>query len=176
MRRNLVLIAGAIALQSPLLAQEVGKPAPAFEVTTLNGQRFKSSDSEDEVLIVNFWATWCTFCREEMPALETYFQRHRSQGLRVLAVSMDAPEEDDKVREIMRSYSYPGALGREGNLKGFGRIWRLPMTFVIDRQGVLRNAGSLGKSKVDLATLESEVTPLLRSQSAIPPTGEKPRH
>jgi len=149
-------------------ALEEGKPAPQFEITTLDGKVFKSSEAGGDVIVVNLWATWCTFCREEMPALETYYQRHKTEGLRMIAVSMDEANEDAKVREIMQTYSYAGGVSRLSKLKGFGRIWRLPMTFVIDRKGVLRRDGSEGDPKIDLATLEKEVTPLLKA-------GEAPR-
>ena len=145
---------GATALQE-------GKPAPEFEITLLDGKVFKSSEAKGEVIVVNLWATWCTYCREEMPALEKYYQRHKVDGLRLIAVSMDDDADDGKMRQVMQSYSYPGGIARLSKLKGFGRIWRLPMTFVIDRNGILRKDGSEGDPKVDLASLERVVTPLL---------------
>jgi thiol-disulfide isomerase/thioredoxin len=147
-------------------ALEEGKPAPYFEITTSDGKVFKSSEARGEVIVVNLWATWCTFCREEMPALEAYYQRHKAEGLRMVAISMDEASEDGKVREIMQSYSYAAGVGRLSNLKGFGRIWRLPMTFVIDRNGILRRDGSEGDPKIDLASLERVVTPLLKAGEA----------
>ena len=149
---------------SSATALQEGKPAPLFEVTTLDGKVFQSSEAKGEVIIVNLWATWCTYCREEMPALETYYQRHKADGLRLIAVSMDEASEENKMREIMRSYGYTGGIGRLSNLKGFGRIWRMPMTFVIDRNGILRKDGSEGDPKVDLTSLERDVTPLLRAR------------
>ena len=164
-----VLLAVFLVLGAPsATALQEGKPAPLFEVTTLDGEVFKSSEAKGEVIIVNLWATWCTYCREEMPALETYYQRHKADGLRLIAVSMDEASEDGKIREVMQSYSYTAGIGRLSNLKGFGRIWRMPMTFVIDRNGILRKDGSEGDPKVDLASLEREVTPLLKAS-------EKPR-
>jgi peroxiredoxin len=144
-------------------ALEEGKPAPAFEIALADGTVFKSGEARGEVLIINLWATWCAFCREEMPALESYYQQHKGEGLHLIAVSMDEADAEAKAREIMQAYSYPVGIGRQSKLKGFGRIWRLPMTFVIDRQGILRRDGSEGEPKVDLATLEKQVTPLLRN-------------
>ena len=95
--------------------------------------------------------------------METYYQKHKTEGLRMIAVSMDEADEDAKVREIMQGYGYTGGVGRLSKLKGFGRIWRLPMTFVIDRNGILRRDGSEGEPKIDLASLEKEVTPLLKA-------------
>jgi len=144
-------------------ALEEGKPAPHFEIATADGKVFKSSEAHGEVIVVHLWATWCPFCREEMPALETFYQRHKAEGLRLIAVSMDEAGEDDKAREIMRSYRYVDGIGRLSKLNGFGRIWRLPMTFVIDRHGILRKDGSEGDPKIDLAALEKVVTPLLQA-------------
>lgn len=146
-------------------ALEVGKPAPAFEIAMGDGTRLASADTRGEVLVLNLWATWCTYCREEMPALEAYYQRHKGQGLRIVAVDMDDADAADEVRRVMRSFSYTAGIGRLSKLDGFGRIWRLPMTFVIDRDGVLRRDGSEGAPTVDLATLEREVTPLLGAES-----------
>lgn len=143
-------------------ALEEGKPAPTFEIAQADGKVFKSEEARGEVVIINLWASWCTFCREEMPALESYYQQHKGEGLRLIAVSMDEADAEAKAREIMQAYSYPAGIGRQSKLKGFGRIWRLPMTFVIDRQGILRRDGSAGEPKVDLATLEKQVTPLLK--------------
>lgn len=70
-------------------ALEEGMPAPYFEIATTDGKVFKSSEAKGEVIVVNLWATWCTFCREEMPAMEAYYQRHKAEGLRMIAVSMD---------------------------------------------------------------------------------------
>jgi cytochrome c biogenesis protein CcmG, thiol:disulfide interchange protein DsbE len=150
---------------SGVQALDEGKPAPDFEIATLDGKVFKSSEADGDVIVINLWATWCSFCREEMPALETYYQRHKSAGLRMIAVSMDDPAEQGKVREIMKSYGYAGGFGHLSKLKGFGRIWRLPMTFVIDRQGILRKDGSTGEPNIDLATLEEVVTPLLAASA-----------
>ena len=157
------LLAGAVPCANAL---EEGKPAPHFEIATADCKTFNSSEARSEVIVVHLWATWCPFCREEMPALETFYQRHKAEGLKMIAVSMDEAGEDGKAREIMRAFHYTDGIGRLSNLNGFGRIWRLPMTFVIDRHGILRRDGSDGDPKIDLASLEKLVTPLLQADSA----------
>jgi thiol-disulfide isomerase/thioredoxin len=152
-----------LAATPAAVALEVGKPAPDFEIASADGKVFKSSEASGEVVVINFWATWCSYCRAEMPALETYYRRHKAEGLRMIAVNMDAAGADAQASEIMRSYSYSAGIGRLSHLHGFGRIWRLPMTFVVDRNGILRRDGSVGEPGIDLATLEREVTPLLTS-------------
>jgi cytochrome c biogenesis protein CcmG, thiol:disulfide interchange protein DsbE len=156
-------VVAVLALAAPCAhALDAGEAAPPFEIATMDGRTFKSAEARGEVVVINLWATWCTFCREEMPALEAYYRRHKDEGLRLIAVSMDDAAGNDAARDVMRGYSYPGGVGRLSQLKGFGRIWRLPMTFVIDRDGILRKDGSEGEPKVDLESLEKVVTPLLR--------------
>ncbi|HEY6896156.1 MAG TPA: TlpA disulfide reductase family protein [Rhodocyclaceae bacterium] len=163
--RAACLMAG-IAAASGATALEAGQPAPDYEITSVDGKMFKPAQGKGEVIVLNLWATWCSYCREEMPTLESYYQRHKAEGLRVIAVSMDEADADAKVREIMQAYSFSSGAARLSKLKGFGRIWRLPMTFVIDRNGMLRKDGSEGDPKLDLAVLEREVTPLLQGTVA----------
>jgi peroxiredoxin len=158
------LIVMLIAAAPAAVALEIGKPAPAFEIVSADGQVFTSSEARGEVLVIHFWATWCSYCRVEMPVLETYYHRHKAEGLRMIAVNMDVADADAQASEIMRSYSYAAGIGHLSKLRGYGRIWRLPMTFVVDRNGILRRDGSVGEPGIDLATLEREVTPLLTAK------------
>ncbi|HEY5307253.1 MAG TPA: TlpA disulfide reductase family protein [Casimicrobiaceae bacterium] len=142
-----------------------GAPAPALDGTLFDGSRFSLADHAGKVVLLNFWATWCAPCREEMPALDAYYRRHRGEGLEMVAISMDNPKDEVKARELMRGFSFPAAFGRELNIKGYGRVWRLPLTFVIDRQGVLRKDGWYGDPLLDMAILEQTVTPLLHARA-----------
>ena len=153
------------SFSGPAWAIAEGAPAPALTGTLFDGTRFVLADHAGTVVILNFWATWCAPCREEMPALDAYYRRHRGEGLELIAISMDSPKDEAKAREFMRAYSFPAAFGREMSLKAYGRIWRLPLTFVIDRQGVLRKDGWYGEPLLDTATLEQTVTPLLRARA-----------
>ena len=164
--RLIFIITGGLLSALPPLAHadlEVGKPAPPLEAKTLDGNKFTLAGDAGDVVIINFWASWCEPCRKEMPAMETYYKQHRDQGLRILAISMDDPEDAAKVREVMKSYSYPAAFRRDADYSGYGRIWRMPMTFIIDRHGILRKDGGVGPPSIDLDLLEKAVTPLLSS-------------
>jgi len=161
MRTGIVLF--LLALSAPVYAKgvETGKPAPAIEAKLLNGTRFNLAGESGKVIILNFWATWCAPCREEMPALETYYKTHKAEGVEVIAISMDTPEDIAQVKEVMRAYTFSAAMKDDTDVRGYGRIWRMPMTYVIDRKGILRRDGSEGEPKVDLSILENIVTPLL---------------
>ncbi len=152
-------------------AVEVGKPAPNVKAKLIDGRSFDLASEAGKVVIVNFWATWCAPCRQEMPALDAYYRQHKDEGLRIIAISMDSPADDQAVHEVMRQYSYPAAFKRDANYDGYGRIWRMPMTFVIDRQGILRKDGSVGEPKIDSAILDRIVTPLLKT--AVQPAATK---
>jgi peroxiredoxin len=99
-----------------------------------------------------------------MPEIEAYYRKHHGEGLKIVAVSMDDPDDIGKVREVMRSFSFPAAMAADVNAKGYGRIWRIPLTFVVDRHGILRKDGWSGPAGLDEASLEREVTPLLTAQ------------
>jgi cytochrome c biogenesis protein CcmG, thiol:disulfide interchange protein DsbE len=142
---------------------EEGQPAPRAEAKLLDGSTFSLAGQTGKVVILNFWATWCTPCRKEMPALEAYYEKHQAEGLAMLAISMDAPQDESKVRELMRAYSFPAAMMGDAGVKGYGRIWRVPLTFVIDRRGILRKDAWHGDPIIDLEQLEKLVTPLLEA-------------
>ena len=153
----------ALCFATTAFALGEGKPAPAVEARLLDGKTFRLADYSGKVVILHFWASWCAPCRKEMPALESFYEKHRAQGLELLAVSMDDPADEAKVREVMRQFSFPAALARDAQAGGYGRIWRIPLTFVIDRHGILRKDGWHGAPALDLPELEKTVSPLLES-------------
>jgi thiol-disulfide isomerase/thioredoxin len=114
-----------------------------------------------KVVIVNFWATWCAPYKAEMPALQSYLDRYKSEGLEILAISMDEPRDLPAVEKVAQSYTFQLALKSDANFKVLGRIWRMPTTFVVDRDGILRKNGHVGDAEITLTELETLVAPLL---------------
>lgn len=145
------------------LAATEGQPAPPLRAPLANGTVFNLSDAAGKVVIVNMWATWCAPCREEMPALDAYYRKYRDRGVVMLALSMDKPGDADKVREVTAGFAFPVGDARAASMQGYGRIWRLPMTFVIDRHGILRKDQWYAEDGLDMATLEHVITPLVNS-------------
>ncbi len=160
-----LLVGGAVAEGLAATIQE-GALAPVYDIQLMSGQRFSPAEGSGKVVVINFWASWCEPCRGEMPALDRYYRKHHEEGLELIAVSMDDPEDVPKAREIMKQYSFSWALIRESRVKGYGRIWRIPLTFVIDRQGILRRDGWFGETGLDEAVLEKTITPLLAAPRA----------
>lgn len=142
---------------------ETGKPAPELSATLIDGKTFDLAQQRGKVVVVHFWATWCGPCRVEMPILDAFQRAHKSDGLVVVAISLDTQDDLDKVKAMMRDFSFPAALIENTNAKGYGRIWRVPLTFVIDRDGVLRRDGFKAAPSIDATVLDHDVLPLLRA-------------
>jgi peroxiredoxin len=140
----------------------LGAPAPPITLTTLDGRHIDTRDLRGKVVILTFWATWCAPCRDELPQLSRYAQRHARDGLVVLAFSLDTPDKLDQVRAIAKRLSFPVGLLGDPHVPGYGRIWHLPVNFTIDRNGDLVDNGWKDKDPMwTRERLERVVTPLL---------------
>jgi cytochrome c biogenesis protein CcmG, thiol:disulfide interchange protein DsbE len=160
-----LLAALAIALAStPVYANDlaVGQPAPPIALTTLDGKHIDLADLRGKIVIVTFWATWCDPCREELPLLSQYARTHAKDGLVVLGFSLDTPDQLDQVRTIANNLSFPVGLLGDPHVPGYGRIWHLPVSFTIDRDGRLVDNGWNDKTpEWTQERLDKIVTPLL---------------
>lgn len=127
----------------------VGSPAPDFTLTDLDGEPIKLSALRGQLVVLNFWATWCEPCRAEMPELERIYQQYQP-GLVVLGVNLQEQPED--VRRFTRSINvtYPILLDPDGLVARLYKIIQLPNTYFIDRQGTIqaRHIGSLSAEKL----------------------------
>jgi peroxiredoxin len=147
-------------------ALRVGAPAPEATLVTLEGQRISSTDLLGQVVILTFWATWCAPCREELPLLSDYLAQHQDAGLQILAFGLDTRERLADVRQVAQSVRFPVGLMSDSSAPGYGRIWRLPVSFTIDAQGRLAEDGWKEKHPVwTRERLDEVVTPLLTGGS-----------
>jgi|GEM_PF-232231 cytochrome c biogenesis protein CcmG/thiol:disulfide interchange protein DsbE len=148
-------------LSGPVMAIQEGAAAPGYDIKLMNGAYFSPAENVGKVVVMHFWATWCIPCREEMPALDRYYRKHHAEGLEMVAISMDDPADASKARDMMKAYAFQGAFVADAQVKGYGRIWRIPLSFVIDGQGILRRDGWYGDAGLDDAALEKNITPYL---------------
>lgn len=114
----------------------VGYLAPQFTLRNLDGNLVSLNSFKGQVVVLNFWATWCVPCRIEMPAFENLYRRYRSEGVTVLGVSLDKGA-DDKVRQFVEDYklSFPVLMDSEGDVEKLYPSVSIPFTFVIDKAG-----------------------------------------
>ncbi len=118
------------------LKPQEGYLAPRFSLRNLKGNLEGLDDHSGKVIVVNFWATWCVPCVKEMPSFENLYRRYRSQGLTLLAVSLDKGDST-KVQEFADKYklSFPILLDTEGVAEKLYPSFSIPFTYVIDKQG-----------------------------------------
>jgi peroxiredoxin len=125
--------AGPTATPAP--APIVGAPAPDFTLVDLNGNSVTLSDLQGQVVLINFWATWCGPCRLEMPAIEAEYVARKSQGFTVLAVDWDEPAAD--VRDFVESLelTFTVLLDPGSVVNDLYRVRGYPTTFFVNRDG-----------------------------------------
>ena len=114
--------------------------APALALKDLRGRTVRLSNYKGNVVLLNFWATWCPPCRAEMPDLVKWQREFRSKGLRVIGITYP-PAEVAEVRRFVRSihFNYPVLLGSKDTKALFDSSETLPVTIVIDREGHVRD-------------------------------------
>jgi thiol-disulfide isomerase/thioredoxin len=114
-------------------------PVPDFELATLDGDTYRMSDRQGKVVIINFWATWCAPCRFEIPELIELQDDYAAEGFEVLGISTD-----DGGFDVVRPFAeemkinYPIVVDPGQVSSAFGGIFGLPTTFIVDRNGVIR--------------------------------------
>jgi cytochrome c biogenesis protein CcmG, thiol:disulfide interchange protein DsbE len=133
----------------------VGERAPDFQATTFEGQKLSLADLKGQVVVLNFWATWCGPCKKELPLLEDYYRRQRGAGLAVLAVATEDSLTPFQLRPLAKVLTLQMVKRFKGD---YGDIRYLPTNFVIDRQGILRYAESGGFTE---ETMDEVLRPLL---------------
>ena len=115
---------------------EVGRTAPDFTLTDMQGQQVTLSALKGKVVILNFWATWCPPCRQEMPSMEELYRTYKEQGLVILAVNVEENGAPLVKRFLERTpYSFPILLDGSAVVQNNYMVYRLPETFIIDRNG-----------------------------------------
>jgi cytochrome c biogenesis protein CcmG, thiol:disulfide interchange protein DsbE len=136
----------------------VNRKAPEFAQRDLNGQTINLARLRGKVVLLNFWATWCAPCLTEMPAFAAWQRQYGQQGLTVVGISMD--DEDVPVRKMVKKLGvdYPVAMGNAALGERYGGVLGLPMTFLIDRNGIVR---ARFQGEADLKKIEASLKGLL---------------
>lgn len=125
--------------KAPVAAKGSFGPAPAFDLPDLQGGRVKKDDLKGQVVVLDFWATWCGPCIEEIPHYREFLKKNAPQGVQVMGVVFDSGEPAE-IAEFVRRHgiSYRQLLGDDATLDAFGAGLGFPTTFVLDGEGRIR--------------------------------------
>lgn len=144
-----IVLVGLLVFATVRFAPQIGAllgvdsgygPAPDIAFVSLDGETVSADDLEGNVVVLNFWATWCLPCRLEMPSLQSLHEDLAREGVTVLGLSTDSGPEEP-IREFLskREISYEVGRATRSQRAAFGGISGIPTTFVIDRDGVIRH-------------------------------------
>ena len=137
----LLLIVDRTHAADPVTALSLLKPKPVqlakeFRVATPDNRQLALSEFKGKVVFLNFWATWCKPCEEEMPSMERLHQRFKDRGLVVLAISEDV-DGAGLVAPYLQKHrlTFPVGLDPKMTVAGLYGVWAIPSTFIIDKKG-----------------------------------------
>lgn len=116
----------------------VGQPAPDFALRSLGDENLRLSEHLGEVVVVNFWATWCGPCRQEMPLLDALYNKYRLAGLTLLSVNLDDSVERAAEMAQTLKVTYPVLIDDRKEVSRSYDVGTMPLTVIIDREGVVR--------------------------------------
>jgi thiol-disulfide isomerase/thioredoxin len=133
-------------------------PVPPYSVTGINGATISSSDGRGQVVLLNFWATWCVPCRQEIPALLDLQARYRGRLL-VVGLSVDEGPAD-KVKQFVKEHqmSFPVAIADAALQDRYGGLPKLPSTFVVNQTGRIVDEY---RGALDVSVVEQQVRSLV---------------
>ena len=129
----LLLVAGTA---TPAIAPS--SAAPDFTLRTMNGPNLRLAEQRGRVVMVNFWATWCGPCRQEMPQLDRLYQKYRASGFVLLGVNVD--DDARKAADVAAKLgvSFPVLLDTDKAVSRLYDLSTMPSTVLIDREGKVR--------------------------------------
>ena len=146
------------AATNPLTANAALIAAPDLSVTDLNGTTLHTLDYKGRVVLVNFWAAWCTPCAEEVPQFIALQKKYQAQGFQVIGISVE--DDAGELRRFYRKYqmNYPVVPADLKISDAFGGVLGLPTTFVIGKDNLIHGKHN---GATDFSALEREVVALL---------------
>ena len=152
----LALIGFALYQTGESEAVEIGQTAPDFELTTLDGKTVRLSEFRGKGVLINFWASWCKPCRDEMPAIQRVYERHRDKGLEVLGVNIaeTGVTVDGFVRHL--DLTFPILLDQNREVTQMYGIGPIPSSIFVSPEGkvVRKVSGQMQEGQIESMVLE----------------------
>ncbi len=138
MRNRIIAIVAALACAVPALAANTGAPAPGFSLASREGKDVSLDQYKGQVVMLNFWASWCGPCRQEMPLLDSIYKKYNKLGFVMLGVNVepDSKAAIDWLKET--PVSFPILFDRDSKVSKLYDVAGMPSTVIIDRTGKVR--------------------------------------
>ncbi|HEX4387951.1 MAG TPA: TlpA disulfide reductase family protein [Steroidobacteraceae bacterium] len=137
MKNRILALTAALAIALPALAG-IEAPAPQFTLTARGGGELSLSQYHGQVVMINFWASWCGPCRTEMPLLDSIYKKYNKLGFTLLGVNVepDSKAADDWLRQT--PVSFPILFDKDSKVSKLYQVAGMPSTVIIDRTGKVR--------------------------------------
>lgn len=138
-----------------------GKPAPDFELATLNGDSIKLSDYRGKKVILNLWATWCPPCKAEMPHMQNFYEKNKNKGIEIVAVNLTSMDKGKtEIQNFVDEYglTFEIPLDQDGTIGMQYQAFSIPTSYIIDSNGVITKkiVGPMDESMMQSLTNEIE--------------------
>jgi peroxiredoxin len=142
------------------LATDSVSAAPDFVLKSLDGENLRLSEYRGQIVVMNFWASWCGRCRNQLPALENLYERYRESGMQILSINLD--DDIENARQVSRDLhlSFPVLLDDRKTAARLYDPQKMPMTLLIDSSGAIRHVYE-GYRSGDEKHYQSELEDLL---------------
>jgi peroxiredoxin len=130
-----------------VISPKISKPAPDFIAKNIKGETVTLADFKGKVLLLNFWATWCGACKEEMASMQNLYSSLQADGVEVLAISIDRWNED-RIKEYVKDnhLTFPVLLDQDQKVRKKYHVMGLPTSYLIDGEGNIRGYASGARS------------------------------
>lgn len=135
---TLLLASIVFVISSSAFSAEVSGPAPDFTLKSNVGKNIKLSELRGEVVMINFWASWCGPCRQEMPLLDALYKQYKDYGFTLLGVNVD--EQQDAADKLLKKIpvSFPVLYDASSSVVELYEVDAMPSTILVDRDGNMR--------------------------------------
>jgi thiol-disulfide isomerase/thioredoxin len=133
-------LALAAAFVLPVFAASSSGPAPAFKLSARGGKSVELAQFKGQVVMINFWATWCKPCRDEMPLLEDIYKKYKPMGFTMLGVNVEPDPKDAEawLSKLPKPVTFPIAYDADSKVSMLYKVKTMPSTVIVDRKGNVR--------------------------------------
>jgi peroxiredoxin len=138
MRNRIAALAAILTLALPAWAGAADVPAPAFTLQSTDGKTVSLAQFKGDVVMINFWASWCGPCRQEMPLLNEIYKQYEDMGFTLLGVNVEPNPRNANAWLKETPVSYPILYDPKSQVSQLYQVQAMPTTVIIDRQGIVR--------------------------------------